>query len=56
MARGPPGSGGAGLCFIACLVLFCAAGFVVSQIRTLRSFAWLANVGVFFNLLVVAIV
>ena len=59
MVRGPPGGGAPdrrGLCFIACLVIFCVAGFVVSQVRTLQRFAWLANVGVFFNLLVVLIV
>ena len=58
MAQGPPSDGDGparGLCFIVCLILFCVAGFVISQVRTLQRFAWLANVGVFFNLLVVII-
>jgi small-conductance mechanosensitive channel len=44
------------ICFIACLVIFMAAGMVVGQIRTLQRFGWLANFAVWINLLILFIV
>jgi hypothetical protein len=43
------------LCYAVCPVLFVCAGFFVSQIRTLRSFGWIANFSVWINLLVIFI-
>ena len=43
------------LCFIACLVIFMAAGFVVGQVRTLQRFGWLANFAVWINVLILFI-
>jgi hypothetical protein len=44
------------LCFIACLVIFMAAGFIIGQIRTLQRFGWLANFAVWLNVLILFIV
>ncbi|KAE8452521.1 hypothetical protein EG329_000424 [Mollisiaceae sp. DMI_Dod_QoI] len=44
------------LCFIVCLIIFMAAGFVIGQIRTLQRFGWLANFAVWLNLLIIFIV
>ncbi|KAK7976525.1 hypothetical protein PG989_014988 [Apiospora arundinis] len=55
MAQGPEGSY-AGICFVACLIIFTVAGFVIGQVRTLQKYSWLANFAVFINLLVVFIV
>ncbi|KAK8084681.1 hypothetical protein PG997_005952 [Apiospora hydei] len=55
MAYGPDGSY-PGICFIACLVIFTVAGFVIGQVRTLQRYSWLANLAVFINILVVFIV
>jgi len=44
------------ICFIACLVIFMAAGMVIGQIRTLQRFGWLANFAVWINLLILFIV
>jgi len=44
------------LCFIACLVIFMAAGMVIGQIRTLQRFGWLANFAVWINVLILFIV
>ncbi|KAK8053561.1 transmembrane amino acid transporter family protein [Apiospora saccharicola] len=55
MAYGPDGSY-PGICFVACLVIFTVAGFFISQVRSLQKFSWLANIGVFINLLTVFIV
>ncbi|OLN88986.1 N amino acid transport system protein 6 [Colletotrichum chlorophyti] len=44
ISKGP--NGGAGVCFVACLVIFMAAGFVLGQIRTLQRFSWIANLAV----------
>ncbi|KAH6673236.1 amino acid transporter-like protein [Halenospora varia] len=43
------------ICFIACLVIFMAAGMVVGQIRTLQRFGWLANFAVWVNVLILFI-
>lgn len=43
------------LCYAVCPVLFVCVGFFVSQIRTLRSFGWIANFSVWANLLVIFI-
>jgi hypothetical protein len=43
------------ICFIACLVIFMAAGMVIGQIRTLQRFGWLANFAVWINLLILFI-
>jgi hypothetical protein len=43
------------LCFIACLVIFMAAGMILGQIRTLQRFGWLANFAVWLNLLILFI-
>ncbi|CRG83329.1 hypothetical protein PISL3812_00680 [Talaromyces islandicus] len=43
------------LCYAVCPVLFVCVGFFVSQIRTLRSFGWIANFAVWANLLVIFI-
>ncbi|WYZ38135.1 hypothetical protein EsH8_III_000049 [Colletotrichum jinshuiense] len=53
ISKGP--AGGAGICFVACLVIFMAAGFVLGQIRTLQRFSWIANLAVWINLLVIFI-
>jgi hypothetical protein len=54
ISQGP--NGGAGLCFVACLVIFMAAGFVLGQIRTLQRFAWIANLAVWINVLIMCLV
>lgn len=43
------------LCYAVCPVLFVIAGFFVTQIRTLRSFGWVATFAVFLNLLAIFI-
>lgn len=43
------------VCFVACLVIFMAAGMLVGQIRTLQRFGWLANFAVWINLLIIFI-
>lgn len=41
------------LCFVACLIVFMAAGMILGQIRTLQRFGWLANFAVWINLLII---
>lgn len=53
ISKGP--NGGAGICFVACLIIFMAAGFVLGQIRTLQRFSWIANLAVWVNLLIIFI-
>jgi amino acid permease len=53
ISQGP--DGGPGLCFVVCLVIFMAAGFVLGQIRTLKRFGWVANAAVWINLLIIFI-
>lgn len=43
------------LCYAVCPVLFVCAGFFITQIRTLRSYGWVANCAVYLNLLVIFI-
>lgn len=43
------------LCYAVCPVLFCVAGFFITQIRTLKSFGWAATFSVFLNLLTIFI-
>ncbi|KAH8690322.1 transmembrane amino acid transporter protein-domain-containing protein [Talaromyces proteolyticus] len=43
------------LCYAVCPVIFVCVGFLVSQIRTLKSFGWIANLSVWVNLLVIFI-
>ncbi|KAI2607830.1 transmembrane amino acid transporter protein-domain-containing protein [Hypoxylon sp. NC1633] len=35
-----------GICFVACMLIFMAAGFLLGQIRTLQRLGWLANLSV----------
>jgi len=44
------------VCFVACLVIFMAAGMVLGQVRTLQRFGWLANFAIWINLLILFIV
>ncbi|KAF5505140.1 N amino acid transport system protein [Colletotrichum siamense] len=53
ISKGP--NGGAGICFVACLIIFMAAGFILGQIRTLQRFSWIANLAVWVNLLIIFI-
>ncbi|KAK3936501.1 transmembrane amino acid transporter protein-domain-containing protein [Diplogelasinospora grovesii] len=53
ISQGP--NGGAGICFVACLVIFLVAGFLLGQIRTLQRFSWIANIAVYLNLLIIFI-
>ncbi|KAI1490515.1 transmembrane amino acid transporter protein-domain-containing protein [Biscogniauxia mediterranea] len=50
------GGGGGGICFVACLLIFVVAGFLVSQIRTLRRLGWLAHCAAWLNLVIVVAV
>lgn len=47
ISMGPQGN--AGICFIACLIIFMAAGFILGQIRTLQRFSWIANFAIWMN-------
>ncbi|KAK2033025.1 transmembrane amino acid transporter [Colletotrichum zoysiae] len=53
ISKGP--NGGAGICFVACLVIFVGAGFVLGQVRTLQRLSWVANLAVWVNLLILFI-
>lgn len=53
ISQGP--DGGAGICFVACMIIFMAAGFLLGQIRTLQRFSWVANAAVWLNLVVLFI-
>ncbi|KAK7424208.1 hypothetical protein QQZ08_008696 [Neonectria magnoliae] len=55
ISHGNNNSNGNGLCFVVCLVIFMAFGFVLGQIRTLQRFAWLSNFAVWINLLIIFI-
>jgi hypothetical protein len=48
-----PHSNDKALCFVACLVIFMAAGMIVGQIRTLQRFGYLANAAVWMNLFII---
>jgi len=41
------------LCFVACLVIFMAAGMIMGQVRTLQKFGYLANAAVWMNLFII---
>ena len=43
------------LCYVVCPVIFVVAGFFITQIRTLKSYGWVANLAVWLNLLVIFI-
>ncbi|KAG5730954.1 N amino acid transport system protein [Termitomyces sp. T112] len=43
------------LCFSVCIVVWALAGMIVGQIRTLKSYGWLANSAVWINLLIIFI-
>ncbi|PHH59624.1 hypothetical protein CDD81_2809 [Ophiocordyceps australis] len=44
-----------GICFIACLLIITAAGFLLGQVRTLQRFALLSNFATWINVLGIAI-
>ncbi|KZT01290.1 uncharacterized protein LAESUDRAFT_731380 [Laetiporus sulphureus 93-53] len=41
------------LCFAVCIVIWAGVGMVIGQIRTLKSYGWLANSAVWVNLLII---
>ncbi|GFF28308.1 hypothetical protein IFM51744_00517 [Aspergillus udagawae] len=41
------------LCYAVCPVIFACAGFLISQIRTLRAYGWVANLAVWLNIFVI---
>ncbi|GIJ85581.1 hypothetical protein Asppvi_004440 [Aspergillus pseudoviridinutans] len=41
------------LCYAVCPVIFACAGFLISQIRTLRAYGWVANLSVWLNIFVI---
>ena len=43
------------ICFIVCIFIFCCAGCILGQIRTLRTFGWLANISIILNVLILCI-
>jgi hypothetical protein len=43
------------LCYVVCPLLFVIAGFFLTQIRTLKSYGWVANLAVWLNLLAIFI-
>lgn len=43
------------LCYVVCPILFVIVGFFLTQIRTLKSYGWVANLAVWLNLLVIFI-
>ena len=43
------------LCFAVCCLVWCLAGFIFGQVRTLQKFGWLANAAVWLNLIVIGI-
>ncbi|KAF3012766.1 hypothetical protein E8E14_003045 [Neopestalotiopsis sp. 37M] len=45
ISRGSDGDG-TGLCFVVCLLIYMAVGFILGQIRTLQRLGWLANAAV----------
>ena len=53
ISQGNHGSNGNGICFVACLMIFMAAGFILGQIRTLQRFAWISNFAVWINLIII---
>lgn len=43
------------LCYAVCCLVWCLAGFLFGQVRTLQKFGWLANAAVWLNVLVMII-
>lgn len=43
------------LCYVVCPILFVIAGFLLTQIRTLKAYGWVANLSVWLNLLAIFI-
>lgn len=43
------------LCFAICCLVWCIAGFLFGQVRTLQKFGWLANAAVWINIIVIGI-
>ncbi len=41
------------VCFVACLIIFMAAGMILGQIRTLQRFGWLANFAIWINVFII---
>ncbi|KAI1476889.1 transmembrane amino acid transporter protein-domain-containing protein [Daldinia eschscholtzii] len=52
ISRGSSGES-IGICFVACMIIFMAAGFVLGQIRTLRRLGWLAHISVWLTVTLV---
>ncbi|OTA90957.1 hypothetical protein M434DRAFT_77067 [Hypoxylon sp. CO27-5] len=52
ISRGSSGDS-TGICFVACLVIFMSAGFILGQIRTLQRLGWLANLSVWMTITLV---
>ncbi|KAI0379520.1 transmembrane amino acid transporter protein-domain-containing protein [Hypomontagnella monticulosa] len=52
ISRGSSGTS-MGICFIACLIIFMAAGLILGQIRTLQRLGWLANLSVWLSIALV---
>ncbi|KAI1370835.1 transmembrane amino acid transporter protein-domain-containing protein [Hypoxylon crocopeplum] len=52
ISRGPSGAS-MGICFVACMLIFMAAGFLLGQIRTLQRLGWLANLSVWLTITLV---
>ncbi|KAI0887069.1 transmembrane amino acid transporter protein-domain-containing protein [Annulohypoxylon maeteangense] len=52
ISRGSSGDS-MGICFVACMLIFMAAGFILGQIRTLQRLGWLANVSVWLTVTLV---
>ncbi|KAI1661849.1 transmembrane amino acid transporter protein-domain-containing protein [Daldinia decipiens] len=52
ISRGSSGES-QGICFVACMIIFMAAGFILGQIRTLQRLGWLANLAVWLNVTLV---
>ncbi|KAL7619367.1 hypothetical protein AAE478_009904 [Parahypoxylon ruwenzoriense] len=48
ISRGPSGNS-MGICFVACMLIFMAAGLLLGQIRTLQRLGWLANLSVWLS-------
>ncbi|KAI1139452.1 transmembrane amino acid transporter protein-domain-containing protein [Hypoxylon sp. FL0543] len=49
ISRGSSGDN-MGICFVACMLIFMAAGFLLGQIRTLQRLGWLANLSVWLTI------
>lgn len=43
------------LCYVVCPILFVCAGFLLTQVRTLKAYGWVANLSVWLNLLAIFI-